>query len=166
MRHLTTKYEAIPHIINVRPRNHQKTYFYLFYRAKRAKTPIQPSQRDIHTSQKPWHALTHNNIPSLVGPNTDITSLENKDDIQNFLVRLKSKKMKNPHVVKKTKSKMTPYFYLYGTKKKVKHTFSSKILLTYLNLPYASSNHQIWSHSAHKRPRNHQKTVFFCYRAS
>ena len=58
-------------------------------------------------------------------------------------------------------SQKWPVFLPVWHQKKVKHTFSSKILLTHLTLPYASSNHQVWSHSAHKRPRNHHKNRVF-----
>ena len=68
--------------------------------------------------------------PLLVGPNTIITSLENKDDTQNLFGSPKIEKNEKSTCREKTKSKMNPYFDLYGTKKKVKYTFSSKILLT------------------------------------
>ena len=116
MRHLTTKYEAIPHI-NDREIT-KKPIFTSFTGQKGPKrrfthlneTFIRVRNHDMHlrtTIHPPWQVLTLILLPW----RTRTTS-------KNVLVRLKSKKMKNPHLVKKTKSKMTPYFYLYGTKKK------------------------------------------------
>ena len=69
--------------------------------------------------------------------------------------------MEKLHFLKKTKDKNGHAISLPDAIKMTKNTSTPKTLLTHLNTHHICPPHQVWSHSAHKRPRNYQKNVFF-----
>ena len=103
--------------------------------------------------------------PLLVGPNTIITSLENKDDTQNLFG--------SPKIEKKWKiymswKKLSQKWHILGCRFRTLSTQNryldfpdTKTPLPTIFYYHLCSNHRIWSQSAHKRPRNCQNSYFF-----
>ena len=72
----------------------------------------------------------------------------------------KSKKMEKTAFHEKNKDKTGHAISLPDALKMTNNTLPPKTLPTHINTHLICFPHQVWSHSAHKRPKNYQKTYF------
>ena len=123
------------------------------------------STRQLYESETMTCTYAQQSTPLLVGPNTIITSLENKDDTQNLFG--------SPKIEKKWKiymswKKLSQKWHILGCRFRTLSTQNryldfpdTKTPLPTIFYYHLCSNHRIWSQSAHKRPRNCQNSYFF-----
>ncbi len=109
---------------------------------------------------KPWDRPAYKNQVPLRGTNRYTTRLGNTAYTQESGEALKIEKNGKTAFHEKNKDKTGHAISLPDAIKMTNNTLPPKTLLTHINTHLICFPHQVWSHSAHKRPKNYQKTYF------